>query len=207
MKTIHSIEEAVKLLKRNAVIAYPTETFYGIGCSAYSEEAVKRIFEIKQRNITFALPLIVRDFEQVLEIATINKKILSSVEEITSNFWPQSLSILLKAKKHISPIITANTGTIVVRQSPHTIPQILTELINAPLISTSANKSGEAPAQKAEEFNQELEIDALLDMGETPSGGLASTIIEIMPDKKIKVLRNGAFDLKGILELGYSLSN
>ncbi len=201
MKTIHTLKEAVEILNKDGIIAYPTETFYGIGCSAYNEESIKKIFEIKERALSLPLPLIVRDFEQVLDIASIDEEVLPYIKEITSKFWPQPLSILLKAKEHISPIITANTGTIVVRQSPHEVPAFLTKTLNAPLISTSANKSGEAPARIASEFNKKLQIDALLDFGSEPRGGLASTIIEILPNKKIKILRKGAFDVKKLEEL------
>ncbi len=203
MKTIYTIEEALKVLNNDGIIAYPTETFYGIGCSVYSQRAIERIYEIKQREQSMPLPLIVRDFEQVLEIANIDNKLYESIEEITSNFWPSSLSIKLKAKEHISPRITANTGTIVVRQSPHIVPALLTKMLNAPLISTSANKSGEQAARSAEEFNTNLAIDALLDMPPLPQGGLASTIIEVFPQKKIHLLRKGAFDIEKLISLDY----
>ncbi len=204
MKTIHTIEEALEILSNDGVIAYPTETFFGIGCSAYSQKGIEKIYEIKQRPLNLALPLIVRGFEQVLEIANIDKEIADFVEEITSTFWASSLSIKLKAKEHISPRITANTGTIVVRQSPHIVPQMLTHGLKAPLISTSANKSGEQAARTAKEFNEKLAIDALLDMPPQPQGGLASTIIEILPNKEIKVLREGVFDLNKLKDLGYT---
>ncbi len=205
---INDIEPAVSILKNGGVIAYPTETFYGLGCSAFNEEALKRIYEIKERSLTQPLPLIVRDFQQVLEIADIPEKLYPSIKEITDNFWAGSLSILLQAKKHISPIITAHTGTIVVRQSPHALCQEITTLLDAPLISTSANKSGEKPAQFANELDSRLAIDAILDCknkADFPQGGLPSTIIDVQGNKKIRLLRKGVFDISLLEKLGYSI--
>ncbi len=208
MEIITDINRAVQILKNGGVIAYPTETFYGLGCSAFNEEALTRIYEIKERSLTQPLPLIVSDFKQVLELANINENIYSSVKEITDKFWAGSLSILFNAKDCVSPIITANTRTIVIRQSPHALCQQMTTLLNAPIVSTSANKSGEKPAQFAHELDKSLSIDAILDIErkeDEPQGGLPSTIIEVLPNKKIRPLRTGAFDLSKLEKLGYSI--
>ncbi len=211
MKKISSINEAVNLLQESKILACPTETYYALACSAFAHSALNRIYEIKERNISQPLPLIVRDFEQALEIADIDQAILPCIQEITEKFWPAPLSILLKAKTSISPIITANTGTIVVRQSPHSACLALTKALNAPIISTSANKSGEKAAQFAYELDENLHIDGILKYGESPQGGLPSTIIEVIVKKhenntkKIRLLRKGAFDLEILKTLGYTL--
>ncbi len=205
MKTIKDLHLASTLLKSGGVIAYPTETFYAIGASAYNEEAILRIFEIKQRELSKPLPLIVRDFNQAKEIADIPQNLLSSIEEICTRFWPESLSIVLPAKENISPILTAHTGTVVVRQSPCEVAHFLCKEIDAPLISTSANKSGEKSARLAHEVDSTLLIDAVVDTDYPPKGGAPSTIIEVLSQKQIKILRQGAFDVKKIIELGYSI--
>lgn len=205
MKKLYSVDNAISLLKEGAVIAYPTETFYGIGCSAFDIEAVRKIYCIKERAITQALPLLVRNFEQAQEIADIEEGILASLEEITSSFWPGSLSILVPAKDCISSLVTAGTGKIVVRQSPHEVASEIVEKLNAPLISTSANKSGESPARLLSELDEALEVDAVLACGAEPKGGLPSTIIEVLPEKKIKILRSGAFNIMLLKEYGYEI--
>ncbi len=201
----NSLNEALEILHNGGVIAYPTETFYGIGASIFNINAIERIYKIKERSKSQALPLIVRDYEQVLEIAHLDTDKANSLQDLTSLFWPTSLSFLVKARKNISPLITADTGKIVVRQSPHSICQELVTALNAPIISTSANKSGEKPAQCIEEISKDLNIDAILQAGEKPQGGLPSTILEILPKRKVRLIRQGAFDTSIIAKLGYIL--
>ncbi len=200
-----NIDKAAQILLDGGVIAYPTETYYGLGCSAFNEKALRRIYEIKERSLTQPLPLIVRDFKQVLEIADIPTSIFTSIEEITQHFWAGSLSLLLKSKEHISPIITANTSTIVVRQSPHKAVIELMKKVDAPIISTSANKSGEKPAQFSYEVDNNLDIDFILEHDEKPQGGLPSTIIKVKEEKKIHLIRKGAFDIHLLENLNYTI--
>ncbi len=207
---IDSIDDALVLLRAGGVIAYPTETFYAIGCSAFKDEPLKRIYEIKQRDLSSPLPLIVRDSEQALEIVDIDEEIRTSFLKITKAFWPESLSICLRANSKISSIITANTNNVVLRQSPNSLVQEICNALHAPLISTSANKSGERAASSAEQVDINLAIDAILRSKNplhNPQGGLPSTIIEIEKDNKIKMLRKGAFDCKKLEALNFVLKD
>ncbi len=204
MKKIYSIKKAASLLRAGCVIAYPTETFYAVGCSVYDEQALHRIFKIKERAAALPLPLIVRDFEQITQVGRIDAETLPYLEEVTSLFWPSSLSILLRAKICVSPCITAGTGNIVVRQSPHPTAQELMQEIDFPLVSTSANKSGESAAGSLEELDKKLHLDAVLCTKYPLYGELPSTIIEVLQDRHFRVIRQGAFSLDKLKDIGYT---
>ncbi len=219
MKIINSLDECIHLLKNNALITYPTETFYALGCvlfenddnkNAKENKALTKIFQAKQRDFAKPLPLIVKNYEQVLEITDINKEIEEYLQEICSSFWADSLSICLKASKKVPNIVTANTGKIVVRQSPHKVVQNLLDKLNSPLISTSANISGQKAVQYSKDISEKLNIAVILDTckeEDIPKGGLASTIIELLANKEIKILRKGAFNTQKIANLGYTIKD
>ncbi len=203
---INSLDDALLLLRVGGVIAYPTETFYGIGCGIYNNESLNRIYEIKGRASNMPLPLIVANNIQALEHANISKEVENSFLELTTQFWPGSLSICLKTNDKVSKIITANTGTMVVRQSPHELAHALCTGLGSPIVSTSANISGKPAAKTAQEVDINLAIDAVLDIQspqQRPQGGLASTIINLLENKTIQVIRDGAFDTKQLEEMGY----
>ncbi len=204
MTIINSIDSALEILQNGGIIAYPTETFYGIGCSIFNINAIEKIYEIKGRDKNQALPLIVKDYRQTIEITNLDMDIESSLQDLVSLFWPTSLSFLLKAKNNIHPLITAGTGKVVVRQSPHTTCQALVNGLNSPLISTSANRSGEKPAECIEEIPEDFGVDAILQVGKNPKGCLPSTIIELLPKREIRLVRQGAFDTSILLGLGYT---
>ncbi len=217
MKIINSFDECINLFKNNALIAYPTETFYALGTVLYKDADmhkamantnIEKIFVSKQRDLKNPLPLIVKDYEQVLEITDISTEIENYLEEICNTFWPDSLSICLQASSIVPAVVVAETNKIVVRQSPFKLVQNIVDTLNCPIISTSANISGQAPVIFSHEITKDLHIDAVVDIqinNEMPKGGQASSIIELLPNKGIKILRKGAFNIEKIVQLGYAI--
>ncbi len=212
---ISDISKAIELFKNNALLAYPTETFYGLGTVIFDKDdnkiakenpIIEKVFASKQRDLDKALPLIVRNNDKALEILDLDREVEENFIELTKLFWPASLSFCLKAKHTIPQIITANTGNIVLRQSPNKIVQEIMNNLNSPIISTSANLSGQAPVLLANEIPKALEVDAIIDfihLEDAPRGGQASTIIELCPNKEFRILRKGAFEVNNIIQLGY----
>lgn len=182
------IAKAVEILKAGGVIAYPTETFYGLGVDGSNDEAIKKIFRIKGRNFKNPVSIIIGD----------GKDLIQSVEEIPEysyklikNFWPGALTIVFKASSTVSPLLTAGTGRIGIRISSHPIAAALANALSRPITATSANLSGSEECTTAEEIIQSIGsgIDAVIDGGPTP-GIAGSTLIDVSVFPPV-ILREG----------------
>jgi L-threonylcarbamoyladenylate synthase len=190
------IDKAVKLLKEGGVIAYPTETFYGLGAHAGNAGAVERVFLIKQRPFTNPLALILGDEEDldrlVMDIPPASHKLMEV-------FWPGALTLVFHASSRIIPGLTAGTGTIGIRVSSHPIASALAKALSFPITATSANISGKGECSTAAEISQNLgdKIDAIIDGGRT-RGGMGSTILDMTSDPPA-IIREGAIPASLIL--------
>ena len=182
------IAKAVEILKAGGIIAYPTETFYGLGVDGSNDEAIKKIFRIKGRKFKNPISIIIGN----------EKDLIRSVEEIPEyshklikNFWPGALTIVFKASPTVSPLLTARTGRIGVRISSHPIAAALAKALSRPITATSANISGAAECTTAEEVIQSIgrELDAVIDGGPTP-GIAGSTLIDVSVFPPV-ILREG----------------
>jgi L-threonylcarbamoyladenylate synthase len=183
------LEQAVSVLKQGGIIAYPTETFYGLGVRFDSEVTLRRLFDIKQRPNQKALPLIIGDTRQLSVItSTVNDIEMAIIRQ----FWPGPLTLLLPGKKGLPAFITAGTGNVAVRIPGESFALHLCRTAGFPVTATSANPSGLPPAQDARTADRYFagQIDLIIDGGTAP-GGLPSTIIRVA-GKEIIILREGA---------------
>lgn len=170
----------------NGVIAIPTDTVYGIACLAFNSKAIDRIFSIKGRDSTKALPILIGSFEQLELIAQpINK----NAEKLVKAFWPGALTLVI-LRKHTLPENLSPYPTVGVRMPKHLW---LIKLIKkvGPLATTSANLSGHSEALNALEVAEALngKIDLILDGGQSDST-LPSTVVDCS-GPEIKILREG----------------
>jgi len=178
---------------RGAVFAYPTETFYGIGCSINDDTAVERIISVKGRDAAKGMIVLAADILQAKTIALIN----SMQEAFLKSLWPGALSVVLESVDGLNPVI-APEGRIAIRVSSNVTALELVK-IAGPVISTSANPSGKMPACTVNEvLEYRLEIDAILDGGKTP-GGLPSTLVDLTGSKPV-CLRKGVIAFEDVLE-------
>lgn len=182
------IAEASSILRSGGVVAYPTETFYGLGADGQNEEAIKKIFLIKGRNFKNPISVIVGNVNDV-------RGLVDEVPEIAlhlmERFWPGALTIIFKASPDISDHLTAGTGKIGIRLSSHPVATALARKLGHPITATSANFSGNNECTSADEVIQGIgdQVDAVIDGGQTP-GGLGSTIIDVTTDPPA-ILREG----------------
>jgi len=186
--TESGIRKAAEKVKKGAVIVYPTDTVYGIGCNPYNAEAVKRVIEIKMREQK-PLPVLCSSLENAKKLVQFNRKSL----ELARKFWPGPLTIVAKIIDTKLPnILTFGSKMLGVRIPDHEITLKLIELSGGFLVGTSANKAGLKSPISAEEVKSVLspEYDILLDGGETALKA-ESTVIEASNDK-IKLLREKA---------------
>jgi len=170
------IEKGVKILQKGGVIAFPTDTVYGLGADVFNTRAVERVYEIKNRPRNQQFPLLIADAKQLTTLA-------EPIPEITwllaERFWPGGLTLVL-SKKDSLPAYIASGPTVAVRVPNHPVCLALIEGLGNPITGTSANTSGQPAALTAAEVGQQLvgKIDLIINGGKCP-GGKESTIVDI----------------------------
>jgi L-threonylcarbamoyladenylate synthase len=182
------IAKAVNILRMGGVVAYPTETFYGLGVDGNNQKAIEKIFLIKGRKFNHPISVIIGNMKNLKELIEEPSAIAGRLME---NFWPGALTLVFRASPSVHPHLIANTGKIGIRISSHPIASALAKTFSHPITATSANRSGEMECTTASAVIQSIgaDIDAVIDGGTTP-GIMGSTIIDvtIFPPK---ILRNG----------------
>ncbi|MBE0427012.1 MAG: threonylcarbamoyl-AMP synthase [Nitrospirae bacterium] len=186
---------AVETLKKGGIIAYPTETFYGLGVKFDIEDSLKRLFEIKKRPEEKAIPLIIGNKEL---LHTLTSSINNKAMVLINRFWPGPLTLIFSARDNLSDYITAGTCTIAVRIPGESFALQLAKAAGFPITATSANPSGMPPALNVETVTKYFgdKIDLIIDGGHSP-GGSPSTIVDVTGDD-IKIVREGTIDRKQI---------
>jgi L-threonylcarbamoyladenylate synthase len=182
------IAEAVALLKKGGVIAFPTETFYGLGADARNEAAIDKIFGIKGRDFKNPILVVIGDTGHLDNVA---EDIPEEARELMDRFWPGPLTIVFRAAPSVSPKLTAGTGKIGIRLTSHPIAMEISKRLGGPVTATSANLTGAPECSSAVEVISQLEgkLDGVIDGGHTP-GGKGSTIVDVTVYPP-KVLREG----------------
>lgn len=182
------IDDAAAALRRGGVIAYPTETFYGLGALARDAAALARLAAAKGRPEGKPLPLLAADLAAVEEVAILSPR----ARALAARFWPGPLTLVLPARPGVPAPITAGTGTVGIRVPGSEVARRLAAAAGGALVSTSANLSGEPPPARVEELSAALRarIDGVLDAGATP-GGLASTVV-VVGAEGVTLVRAGA---------------
>lgn len=181
------VEEAVRVLREGGIVAFPTETFYGLAVDARNRAACDRVFELKGRPGEKALPCIVSGVEQLEETAL---SLGSAARSLARNLWPGPLTFVVEGRPGLAA--ASLDGSIAVRASGLRLGRDLAEALGGPVTATSANRSGSPPATTAGEVlssGLETGIDLVLDGGPCP-GGLPSTIVDVRVSPP-RLLREG----------------
>lgn len=187
-----SISEAAAVLARRGLVAFPTETFYGLGADAREPAAVRRIFEVKGRPESKPVLVLV---DSVAMAESLVEVIPSQARELMTRHWPGPLTLVLRARPTVPAEVTGGTGTIGIRMPGHAVAMALVEALGGPVTAPSANPSGAPAPTTAESVLAAFEgkIELVLDGGDT-RGGPASTIVDATVDPP-RVLRAGAVTL------------
>ena len=183
------------IFKKGGMIAYPTETFYGLGVDPFNEIAIKKLFELKGRDPDKPVSILIKDKKMLL---TVVEEISPLAEILMKKFWPGPLTIIFKAKKSIPSILTGGTGKIGVRISSNPITQKLLENVDSPITTTSANPSDKKSPITAKEVMDYFgdKIDLILDGGML-YGKLGSTVVDVTEGELI-VIREGEISVEAI---------
>ncbi len=187
---------AIEALRQGQIVVYPTDTVYGLGCRIDDPRAVGRIFEIKGRPVTEALPVLLADPGQ-LEVYVVS--ITPGARRLISRFWPGALTLIFRRSDRIPAAVTAGGDTVAVRVPGHPVPRALVRGLGMPIIGTSANSHG-MPAPTTAQlavFDLGDRVDLVLDGGRVPLGR-ESTVVDVTGDVP-RVVREGAIPAR---ELG-----
>ena len=181
-----------EVVRARGVIAYPTDTFYGLGADPRDPEAVKRIFAIKGREAGQPILLLLRDRSEVAAWASV---VTPSAERLMERFWPGPLTLVFPAAPHVLPELTGGGGTIGLRVPGNELTRELLRNLGTALTGTSANRSGGRDPRTAEEVMREVgdRVDLVLDGGAT-TGDRPSTVVDVTVEPP-RIIRQGAIDI------------
>ncbi len=192
------IDRGIAILKRGGLVAFPTDTVYGLGACYSDYKAVERIFRVKQRPRNMALPLLLAEVDQIAEVA---EYVSPAAWLVIRRFLPGALTVVLPKSDAVPDIVTGGSRTVAVRIPAHPVAVALIKGIGAPVIGTSANVSGKPSAVTADEVYSQFgnEIDMVIDGGRCP-GGRESTIVDVTGEVP-RVLREGAISKQEIMKV------
>jgi len=183
------IEQAIEILKRGGIVAFPTDTVYGLGANALDEGAVLRVYEAKGRPRHLALPLLLADISQIAAVA---RPVPEIAWRLAQRFLPGGLTLVLHKASSVSTVVSGGGEKIAVRVPNHPVPLALIEGLGAPITGTSANLTGSPSPDTAEEVHQQMgdRVDLVIDGGRCP-GGMDSTVLDLTGETP-RILREGA---------------
>lgn len=183
------VDYAANFIRRGRVVSVPTDTFYGLSADPFNLAAVERVFQVKGRAETKALPILVNSIEQAVTLA---RDLPDVFLTLANKFWPGALTLVVEATHRLPLKVTGNTGRVALRWADSRVVTALIEAVGGPITGTSANLSGFPSCTNAGQILQQLgdRLPLILDSGDT-GGTIASTIVRIDGDQW-SVVREGA---------------
>ena len=177
------------VLLAGGVIAFPTDTFYGLGVDPFNREAVNRVFELKGREKNKPLILLI---SSRVQLETMVKEITPAHSALIHKFWPGPLTLLFKPGSVISENVSAGSNRIGIRQPGNTLTRNLISALGQPITAPSANLAGESPPITAKQVQQSFgnRVDLIIDGG-TCQGGKPSTVVDAV-ETPVRLVRHGA---------------
>ncbi|APG25882.1 MAG: L-threonylcarbamoyladenylate synthase [Syntrophotalea acetylenica] len=190
------INRVVECVKQGGVIAYPTDTIYGLGCDIFNRKGVKRIYQMKERSQRKPFSFICADLSDVANYAQVS----NFAFKIMRRYLPGPYTFVLEATRVVPDLLVTKQKTVGIRIPSNSIALAIVRELGHPLVTTSANISGEEPCYDPSVINERLgrQIDMIVDGGIIT--GEASTVISLIDDK-IEVLRQGAGNTDWIHQL------
>jgi L-threonylcarbamoyladenylate synthase len=188
-----AIPQALEILKHGGLVAFPTDTVYGVGALAFDAAAVESIYAAKDRPVEKAIPVLIGGPE---DLDKVTAEIPPIAAKLAARFWPGALTLVVPKHTHLPEVVSA-TATVGVRVPDHPVARALLRAAG-PMAVTSANISGQDSPKTAGEVSRQLNgrIPLILDGGETP-GGVPSTVVACLGSEPV-ILREGPVTLKDI---------
>ncbi|MDD3006280.1 MAG: L-threonylcarbamoyladenylate synthase [Candidatus Pacebacteria bacterium] len=186
-----SLEKSRQALVGGGVIAFPTDTIYGLGANAFDEEAILKVYRIKERNINKPLSILVRDISMAKKVACID----SRAEKILEKLWPDSVTVILRKKDILPYALTGGEENVAMRISGNLFVKSLFSQIDFPITATSANIAGEPDLLTADAIKEKFSCrenspDLFINSGDLDNH-LPSTIIDLTDVNNPRLVRMG----------------
>jgi len=194
-----AIKDIQSVLNSGGVIAFPTDTFYGLGADPFSPDALSKVFQIKQRPADKPLLVLIHSLDQLADLV---QEVTDNARKLMEHFWPGPLTLIFKAAPGLSDALTAGTGTIGVRLPGYPFTRRFLKTLGQPLTAPSANISNANEPKSAQEVERTLgdKIDLIVDGGPAP-GEKPSTVLDTTTNPPT-LLREGTLsrgDLESVL--------
>ncbi|MBI5652172.1 MAG: threonylcarbamoyl-AMP synthase [Chloroflexi bacterium] len=189
---------AVRLLRAGKLVAFPTDTVYGVGASGFNERAIEQLFVAKNRARDKAIPYLLNDTRDLELVA---REIPPAARLLAAKFWPGALTLIVPASARVPKILIAGGESVAVRVPNHPTTRTLIDSLRAPLAATSANISGARDPATAREAQEQLNgrIPLILDGGAT-RGNVPSTVVDVTCDPP-RILRVGVISVEEIVKV------
>lgn len=199
----NNLSQYADIIRSGGLVAFPTETVYGLGADALNENAVLKIFKVKNRPANNPLIAHISSLEMLDRIAT---DIPNEFHRLFNTFWPGALTVVLNKKDCIPPSVCANGNTVAVRFPSHPIASRLIELADTPIVAPSANLSGKPSPTRFQHVFEDLntKIDGIIDGGDCDIG-IESTVISYIGSGAVKILRPGAITKEMLEDKGFEV--
>jgi len=193
----HTISQVARLLKQGELVAFPTDTVYGVGCDPWNAAAIAKLYEVKQRDLDKGIPILVADVSDVAKVVT---HVPESALALIRHFWPGALSIVLPRHPSLPESISPNEF-VAVRLPAHTVARNIIRKAGGAIAASSANRSGDPAALNGKEAWDILsgKVAAVVD-GYHAYHAAASTIVNCATDP-ITIIRPGPITLKELREV------
>lgn len=196
------IDKGIHIIREGGVVAFPTDTVFGLGAGAYIESAVERIFRIKQRPPEMALPLLISSVAQVHEVAY---DVSAYGWRLIDAFFPGKLTLVVFRTRVVKDIITGGGDTVAIRMPDHPVPLALIKGSGMPIVGTSANLSGQLNPLTVEGVQEQIgdKVDLIIEGGPAPLG-TESTVVDVTGELPV-VIRVGAIskaELESVVDFG-----
>ena len=193
-----AIERLAALLAGGGILGIPTDTLYGLAVNPQDDCAVARLFELKGRDASMAVPLVAADLSQVL---TRVGRLTPLGQQLALRFWPGPLTLVINARRDLATGVRAADGSVAVRVPAHAVTRALARRFGAPLTATSANRSGQPAGHGCGSGRPRRSVTMSMSWS-TPvpiRGGMPSTIVDVR-DETPRLLRDGAIPWAAVLE-------
>lgn len=193
------LDEAVEIISEGGIVAFPTESFYGLGVDATNPRAIKRLFKIKKRDPDLPILILIPCLGELPKyVASIPR----GAKRMGEEFWPGGLTMIFHSSPILPSVLTAGKGKVGIRISSHPLAQALSGALNVPVTGTSANISGRPPCIRADQIVECLgnDVDLILDGG-TTQGKCPSTILDVTVDPPL-IIREGIVKAEEIIKSG-----
>ena len=186
-----AITQAAQTLTAGGLVAFPTDTVYGVGAHAFDAETIELLYAAKERPRDKAIPVLLAS---TADLPLVAREVPSAARRLADAFWPGALTLVLPRHPALPAVLTADGDSVAVRVPDHPVVRALIAALGAPLAATSANLSGQPSPVTAEEVATQLgeRVDLILDGGPCPSvgRGVPSTVLDLTLDPP-RVLRSG----------------